>query len=62
MSSAPPTTARDVLAQDAAHTSPWTMCKECDRLTRKYEAQGMTTSDAQGTAEADHMRALGSLS
>ncbi len=56
-----PSTARDVLAMDGKHTSPWMQCKECERLTRKFEAEGLTTSDAQGAAEAAHMREMGGL-
>lgn len=56
-----PTTAADVLAMDAAHTQPSLMCKECDRLVRKYEAQGMTHGDATGVAQADHLKATGRL-
>ena len=56
-----PIRAADVLSKDAAHTSPWMRCKECDRLTRKYEAEGMSTSDAQAVAEAAHMRKVGGL-
>jgi hypothetical protein len=32
-------------------------CCACDELVAKYESEGMTTSDAQGCAGADHMNA-----
>src|SRR5271168_3877898 len=32
-------------------------CRACDELIEKYESEGMTTSDAQGCAGADHITA-----
>lgn len=60
-------TAAHVLAQDRApsgtggHTAPWYNCRQCDALTRNFERQGMSTSDAQAAAEAQHMKAMGGL-
>jgi len=32
-------------------------CRACDELIEQYESEGMTTSDAQGCAGADHSNA-----
>lgn len=40
-----------------AHSRNFATCKECERLTRQFEREGMSTSDAQAAAEAEHMKA-----
>jgi hypothetical protein len=41
---------------DGPHTAHWAHCPECTALTRQLEAEGLTTSDAQGVAEATHAK------
>lgn len=39
------------------HQGDWLMCKECDKRIAHHERQGLTHSDAQGVAAAEHMKA-----
>ena len=41
---------------DGPHTAHWAQCRDCEALTRQLEREGLTTSDAQGAAEAEHAK------
>jgi hypothetical protein len=41
----------------AKHTVNQMTCRLCDRRAAEFERKGMTTSDAEGAAQAEHMKA-----
>jgi hypothetical protein len=49
--------AEDLGYDVAAHSAYWAQCEDCERRTLELEAEGLTRSDAQAAAEAEHMNA-----
>jgi hypothetical protein len=41
----------------AKHTGNQMTCRLCDKRVAEFERKGMTTSDAQGAAQAEHIKA-----
>ena len=39
------------------HAAYWAYCQDCEARTLELEAEGLTRSDAQGVAEAEHAQA-----
>jgi hypothetical protein len=39
------------------HQTYWATCPDCETRITQLEREGLTTSDAQGVAQAEHMKA-----
>lgn len=45
------------LSMSAPHSAYWAACPDCDTRVAELLAEGLPNGDAQGVAEAEHMRA-----
>jgi hypothetical protein len=41
----------------APHSTYWATCPDCDARVRELVAEGLSNGDAQGVAEAEHLKA-----